>query len=115
MPQADWCEHCTKGKGKERDHKRLEHERAIIQLDHSHLKSDGSEGVEDAAEVILAAVDWSSGLTLAMSLPTKNFEMKYAQKTLNELVHWAARPCDCGGEDRRRADVSEDCERNEMR
>ena len=86
MPKADWCEHCTKGKGKEKDHHRLEHDRAIIQLDYSYMKTDGSEGVEDAAEVILTAVDCSSGLTLAMSLPAKNFEMKYAQKTLKEFI-----------------------------
>ena len=41
MPKADWCEHCTKGKGKDRDHKRLDHDRAISQLDYSYLKSDG--------------------------------------------------------------------------
>ena len=86
MPKADWCEHCTKGKGKESDHRRVNHDTEIIQLDYSYLKTDGSEAVEDAAEVILTAVDCSSGLTLAVSLPAKNFEMRYAQKTLKEFI-----------------------------
>ena len=86
MPKADWYEHCTKGKGKEKDHKRVDHEREIIQLDYSYLKTDGSEAVKDAAEITLTAVDCSSGLTLVMSLPAKNFEMRDARKTLKEFV-----------------------------
>ena len=33
--------HMPKAKGKDRDHKRLDQDRAISQLDYSYLKSDG--------------------------------------------------------------------------
>ena len=87
MPMADWCEHCIKGKGKDKDHRRLEgQERDVIQLDYSYLKADGSEAVEDAAAVILTAVDCGSGMMTAMSLPAKNFEIKYVVKTLKSFI-----------------------------
>ena len=87
FPMEEWCLHCVKGKAKDNPHRRREHpERAIIQLDYSYMKSDMSEGIEDAAEVILTAVDTTSNMVLAMSLPAKNFEMKYAIKTLKSFI-----------------------------
>ena len=87
FPTEDWCIHCTKGRAKDNPHRRKdEPERAIIQVDYSYLKSDGSEGIEDAAEVVLTAVDTTSGMVNTMSLPAKNFEMRYAIKTLKNFI-----------------------------
>ena len=88
IPSADWCEHCQKGKGKDKGHTKAEGavDRAVIQMDYSYLKADGTETVEDAAEVILTAVDTSSGMTTAISLPAKNWEMGYVVRTLKSFI-----------------------------
>ena len=88
IPSADWCEHCQKGKGKDRGHTKAEGavDRAVIQMDYSYLKADGTETVEDAAEVILTAVDTGSGMTTAISLPAKNWEMGYVVRTLKSFI-----------------------------
>ena len=50
IPAAVWCEQCRKGNGKDKDHRRVEgFDRAV--------KADGTETIEDAAEVVLTAVD----------------------------------------------------------
>eukprot|EP00434_Breviolum_minutum_P036168 symbB.v1.2.032038.t1/scaffold3793.1/size50245/2 len=87
LPSATWCEHCVRGKGKEAAHfRRPEKERAVVQMDFSYLKADGSEAVEDPAEVVLTVVDCQTGLCHAMSLPAKNFEKNYVVKTIKEFV-----------------------------
>ena len=53
----------------------------MIQLDYSYLKAEGSETIEDAAAAILTVVDCGSGVMIAMSLPAKNFEIKYVVET----------------------------------
>ena len=87
LPSATWCEHCVRGKGKEAAHfRRPEKERAVAQMDFSYLKADGSEAVEDPAEVVLTVVDCQTGLCHAMSLPAKNFEKNYVVKAIKEFV-----------------------------
>ena len=87
LPSATWCEHCVRGKGKEAAHfRRPEKERAVVQMDFSYLKADGSEAVEDPAEVVLTVVDCQTGLCHSMSLPAKNFEKSYVVKTVREFV-----------------------------
>jgi len=57
-----------------------------VQMDFSYLKADGSEAVEDPAEVVLTVVDCQTGLCHSMSLPAKNFEKNYVVKTIKEFV-----------------------------
>ena len=88
LPTAEWCEHCTKGKGKEDPHKRVQSERAVIQIDYSYLKADGSheETAEDAAVVVVTAADRGTGMFIACSVPAKNFEKNYVVKSLRSFV-----------------------------
>ena len=86
IPSEPWCVHCQKGKGKDTGHRRQEKDRAVLQMDYSYLKADGADAVEDPAEVVLTATDVQSGMTCAMSLPTKNFEIGYVIKTLKSFV-----------------------------
>eukprot|EP00435_Cladocopium_sp_Y103_P033607 s961_g8.t1 len=88
LPTATWCEHCAKGKGREAPHARTDGERAVVQIDYSYLKADGSyeETTEDPAVVVLTAADPGTGLFTALSIPTKNFEKDYMVKSLKAFV-----------------------------
>ena len=88
LPTAPWCEHCTKGKGRDNPHRRTDGDRAVVQVDYSYLKADGNveETTEDAAEIVLTAADRQTGLFTALSIPAKKPEKDYVVKSLKAFV-----------------------------
>eukprot|EP00435_Cladocopium_sp_Y103_P016734 s3384_g4.t1 len=88
LPTASWCEHCTRGKGREDPHKRTDGERAVVQIDYSYLKANGNfeEMTEDPAVIVMTAVDRGTGFFTAMSIPTKKLEKDYVVKSLKAFV-----------------------------
>ena len=88
LPTADWCEHCVKGKGRENAHKISVSDRAVIQIDYSYLKADGSyeETTQDPAVVVVTAVDKGTGMYTAYSVPAKNFEKDFLVKNIKSFV-----------------------------
>lgn len=88
LPTADWCEHCVKGKGREMAHRITRSDRAVVQIDYSYLKADGSyeETTEDPANVVVTIVDRGTGLYSAFSVPAKNFEKEYLVKSMKAFV-----------------------------
>lgn len=86
LPMRDWCELCTKAKGRQSRHTRKKDDQPIIQVDYCFMKSEGT----DVTLTLLCAVDCPSLLFLAALVKSKG-GLAYAVKLLVRFIYEVGR------------------------
>jgi hypothetical protein len=92
LPFRNWCPHCVKGRGKERDHRKQEGEDRGIPEYHVDYCFPGNASGEKLT--VLAIVEKHTKMRKAVVVPAKGSTGRYAARMVLDLIH------ECGDKDR---------------
>ena len=97
IPAQQWCRACVLGKALGAGHKKVwvdaKQAKPVVQIDYSFIKADGADcTVEDAFSTTLSLVDESTGLAVALAIPTKTSPLAYVVKVVVQFLDSLGHP-----------------------